>query len=136
VFVLVPVRWIQGHTPELTLYDENGAELEVIDLSPFSFDALHELFKKKGFKLHSSKPQPTQVIDNAPIKNLISNSDNINIQPAPMPSTTDGMAPYFFFLLFSIVIIGWVLLRNSAALRGLFHSTKRSIFQQKSSGLP
>jgi len=46
----VTVSWISGHTPELTLLDDNGEVVETIKLAPYTTDGLHELLEEKGFK--------------------------------------------------------------------------------------
>lgn len=42
------IKWTGGHSPELTIYDENGSIVEQIDLSPYSVEQLHDLMAQKG----------------------------------------------------------------------------------------
>jgi len=43
------INFIPHHSPELYVFDENGDQKEVIDMSPYSFDELTELLDKYGF---------------------------------------------------------------------------------------
>jgi hypothetical protein len=46
----VRINFIPHHPPEFVLFDDQGEDQEVIDISPYSFDGLMELFDQKGFK--------------------------------------------------------------------------------------
>ena len=47
----VKIEWIRHHNPELNVIDENGKTFKTIDLGPYDFKALHELFAKYFTKL-------------------------------------------------------------------------------------
>ncbi len=44
------ITFISGRAPELTIKDDNDNIIEVIDLSKYSTDELHDLMIKKGFE--------------------------------------------------------------------------------------
>ena len=45
------VNFIDGHDPELVVYSDRGAQLEIVDLSiPLSIDELNEILLNRGFK--------------------------------------------------------------------------------------
>jgi hypothetical protein len=46
----VKVTFIRGRNPELFIRDENGKEVEKIDLSRYTTDDLHKLMVQKGFE--------------------------------------------------------------------------------------
>lgn len=39
----VTIEWIRHHNPDLAIY-QNGVKIQTIDLSPYKYNALHELF--------------------------------------------------------------------------------------------
>jgi len=44
------MEWIQGHNPELAVYDESGSEIERVDLNGKQGPDMHRLLKRYGFK--------------------------------------------------------------------------------------
>jgi len=46
---VLSVDYVQGHNPDLFFYDEQGTELEKIDLAPFSTEEIIDLLITKGF---------------------------------------------------------------------------------------
>ena len=52
----VEVKYIFGSKATLTIYDENGVEIEKVLLSPITTNKeLHQLFREKGFQLKSKE---------------------------------------------------------------------------------
>lgn len=45
----VDINWSPGAKPVLVIKEDNGDEIERIDLSPFSTEELHALMAEKGF---------------------------------------------------------------------------------------
>ena len=43
------ITWIPGHTPELTVMNDEGEVLDTVKLAPYTTDGLHELLESKGF---------------------------------------------------------------------------------------
>jgi hypothetical protein len=80
----VTVNYIPGLPPALILLDIDENELQSIDLSPYSFDQLHELFNEYGFTkktivqptVNESDSDNSQVVDD--MKNIVV-MDNINM---------------------------------------------------------
>lgn len=53
------VNFIFGRNPTLTIYSDEGAVLDTIDLAPLTTDAIHALLASKGFQkraVESSSP--------------------------------------------------------------------------------
>jgi len=48
-YVALKLNFIPHHSPELVIYDEDGGDGEVIDMSVYGFKGLKELMEKKGF---------------------------------------------------------------------------------------
>lgn len=44
------VLFVRGHNPDLVILDEDGEEVERIDLSPLKTDEIHDMLKEKGFE--------------------------------------------------------------------------------------
>lgn len=44
------INFIPHHPPEFVMFDDQGEDLEVIDMSTYSFDGLTKLFDEKGLK--------------------------------------------------------------------------------------
>jgi hypothetical protein len=52
------ITWIRGRRPELRIFDDSGVLTEVIELSPFTTEQLHNILKTKGFRRIAEKPVP------------------------------------------------------------------------------
>jgi len=49
-YIGMRINFIPHHSPVLILLNEDGGEKEEIDIADFSYDGLHELFQKHGFR--------------------------------------------------------------------------------------
>ena len=58
------ITWIPGHVPTLFLKDDNGKEIDRVDLSGHSTEQLHELMKAKGFERKASGTVPGASLNN------------------------------------------------------------------------
>jgi len=53
----VSIKWVRGKNPDLHVYNVNtGKEIEVLDLSKYSYNELHQLFNEKFGKRGGNKP--------------------------------------------------------------------------------
>ena len=52
----VSIRWVGGHTPLLQVFDD-GVEIDNVDVSDLTADAIHGLLVNHGF---AKKEQPTE----------------------------------------------------------------------------
>ena len=47
-FPQLKIKFTQGHSPELTLRDDNGKIIETIDLTSYKTSEIHDLLVEKG----------------------------------------------------------------------------------------
>jgi len=45
------MQWIQGHDPMFFIQDENGDDIERIDMTEYNYDEIPALLRRKGFRL-------------------------------------------------------------------------------------
>jgi len=45
------VQWVQGHNPDIIIFDDNGKEKERFDLTEFTYTSLPDMLRQKGFRM-------------------------------------------------------------------------------------
>lgn len=85
----VRLDWIRHHNPELAIF-ENGAKTQTIDLSPYKYDALHELFTRHFTRGHARRLDEASASSAVPLplprRHTNATSNSSTITPAPRSS--------------------------------------------------